>query len=288
MSGLVALMLTLTLQATAAAETTTASPTPAPPAMMFVLDVGGDHVPLPTREALTEAMALALARRLDLEVQSPRSLLDRVDFAQQQQQAGCDSSACMAEIANAMGARFVVFSRIVRLGDEENLRADIYDNVGSRTLALASVRARAVDDLHRQLPTLVEALVRESTGALPLRAVERPIAVATDTPMSSTARAGYLVGGVGLGAAVVFGTVFGLGTASNAAINRAADAYAADPDIDNARALIDARGPFDDTTRTLGTCGSGCLGVGGLLALLIGAGLVGADALAPSAEEATR
>jgi hypothetical protein len=256
--------------------------------MMFVLDVGGDHVPLPTREALTEAFALSLARKLDLDVQSPRSLLDRVDFAQQQQQAGCDSSACMAEIANAMGARFVVFSRIVRLGDEETLRADIYDNVEGRTLALASVRSRAVDDLHRQLPTLVEALVRESTGALPLRAVERPIAVAADAPMSSNMRSGLLLGGVGAGAVVVFGSLFGLGTMNTVGVSRASEAYATEPTIDNARALIDARGPFDATTLTLGTCGSGCLGAGGLLALLVGAGVVGADALAPSAEEAAR
>jgi hypothetical protein len=285
MSLLVALMLTLTLPAT---EATAPSPTPAPPAMMFVLDVGGDHVPLPTREALTEAFALSLARKLDLDVQSPRSLLDRVDFAQQQQQAGCDSSACMAEIANAMGARFVVFSRIVRLGDEETLRADIYDNVEGRTLALASVRSRAVDDLHRQLPTLVEALVRESTGALPLRAVERPIAVAADAPMSSNMRSGLLLGGVGAGAGVVFGSLFGLGAMNTVGVSRASEAYATEPTIDNARALIDARGPFDATTLTLGTCGSGCLGVGGLLAMLVGAGLVGADALAPSAEEAAR
>jgi hypothetical protein len=285
MSLLVALMLTLTLPAT---EATAPSPTPTPPAMMFVLDVGGDHVPLPTREALTEAFALSLARKLDLDVQSPRSLLDRVDFAQQQQQAGCDSSACMAEIANAMGARFVVFSRIVRLGDEETLRADIYDNVEGRTLALASVRSRAVDDLHRQLPTLVEALVRESTGALPLRAVERPIAVAADAPMSSNMRSGLLLGGVGAGAVVVFGSLFGLGTMNTVGVSRASEAYATEPTIDNARALIDARGPFDATTLTLGTCGSGCLGVGGLLAMLVGAGLVGADALAPSAEEAAR
>lgn len=285
MVGCLALLLTVALPAQDAPPASSAAPTP--PAFMYVLDVGGDHVPLPERQALTEALTLILARRLDLEVQSPRSLHDRVGFALQQQQTGCDSSACMAEIANAMGARFVVFSRIVRLGDEETLRADVYDNVGGRTLALASVRARTADALHRQLPELVEGLVRESTGALPLRAVERPIAVVADTPMSATARAGYLVGGVGLGAAVVFGTVFGLGTASTAAINRAVDTYAADPTIDNARALIDARGPFDDTTRTLGTCGSGCLGVGGLLAFIVGAGLVGVDAFAPAADEAT-
>jgi hypothetical protein len=282
MVGWLALLLTVALPARDAP--TPAAPTA--PVFMYVLDVGGDHVPMPERQNLTEALTLILARRLDLEVQSPRSLQDRVGFALQQQQTGCDSSACMAEIANAMGARFVVFSRIVRLGDEETLRADVYDNVGGRTLALASVRARSADALYRQLPELVEGLVRESNGALPLRAVERPVGVVVDPPMSSTARAGYLVGGVGLGAAVVFGTTFGLGALQASNLGRAIDTYDADPTIDNARALVDARGPFDRTTMTIGTFGSGCLGIGGLLAFIVGAGLVGVDAFALAADEA--
>lgn len=280
-----ALLLTMTLPAV---EQASPSPTSKTTSMMFVLDVGGEHVPRPTREGLTEALTLSLARRLDLEVQSPRSLRDRVGFAVQQQEAGCDSSACMAEIANAMGARFVVFSRIVRLGEDEILRADVYDNIGGHTLALASVRTRTVDGLHAHLPGLVEALLDESAGALPLRAVERPIAVTVDTPMSATARAGYLIGGVGLGTALAFGTLFGLGTANVTGFSRATDAYAADPTIENARAVVAARGPLDETSAALGTCGSGCLGVGGLLALLVGAGLLGADAFAPSAEESAR
>ena len=255
--------------------------------LMFVVDVGGDHVEAVTRQTLTEALVLTLARRLDLEVQSPRSVRDRVGFAEQQQQAGCDSSACMTEIANAMGARFVVFSRVVRLANDEILRADIYDNVSGRTIALASVQARAVNDLHRQLPDLIESLLRESAGALPLRAVEGPLAVATDKPLSSTARAGLLVGGVGLGSALLFGGLAGAGTLQRNGVGRAADAYSDDPSIDNARALIDARGPFDNDTMTVGICGGGCLSLAGLLALVVGAGLYASDALAP-AEEAPR
>lgn len=261
-------------------------PVPTRP-LMFVVDVGGDHVAEVTRQTLTEALVLTLARRLDLEVQSPRSVRDRLGFAEQQQQAGCDSSACMTEIANAMGARFVVFSRVVRLANDEILRADIYDNVSGRTIALASVQARAVNDLHRQLPDLIESLLRESAGALPLRAVEGPLAVATDKPLSSTAHAGLLVGGVGLGSAVLFGGLAGAGALQLNGVGQAADAYSDDPNTDNARALIDARGPFDNDTMTVGICGSGCLSLAGLLALVVGAGLYASDALAP-AEEAPR
>jgi hypothetical protein len=104
--------------------------------------------------------------------------------------------------------------------------------------------------------------------------------------MTATARAGYLIGGVGLGTAIVFGTLFGLGTANVTGFSRAIDGYAAEPTIENARAVVVARGPLDDSVVTIGTCGSGCLGVGGLLALLVGAGLLGTDAFASPAEEA--
>ena len=149
-SGMVELAMALVLMNLGSTPEVSGPPVPIRP-LMFVVDVGGDHVEAVTRQTLTEALVLTLARRLDLEVQSPRSVRDRLGFAEQQQQAGCDSSACMTESANAMGARFVVFSRVVRLANDEILRADIYDNVSGRTIALASVQARAV--LVRMLPS---------------------------------------------------------------------------------------------------------------------------------------
>lgn len=291
----VALLMTLLAQApTADAPTpppataptaptaTTSAPRTVP--LLLVLDVGGDHVPVGDRQGLTEAFSLALSRRLDLEVQSSRSLMDRINFAEQQQQAGCDSSACMAEIANAMGARFVVFSRVVQLGDEQVLRADVYDNVVGRSVALATVQAGSVGELLRRLPTLVDLLVQESHGELPLRAVERPVDVPADKPLSAMARSGLVLGGVGLSAAVVGGGLFAVGLVQRNAINAAAGAYAADPDVDNARALVDARGALNDNTLTFLTCGSACVGAGGLLSLMIGAGVFAVGTSTPAAE----
>ncbi len=261
----------------------TSTPTSAP-VLLFVMDVGGDQLAVTDRQALTESFTLSLARRLDLEVQSSRSLLDRVGFAQQQQQAGCDSSACMAEIANAMGARFVVFSRVVTIGNEQTLRADVYDNVTARTLALASVEGRDVAELSRNMSNLVDALISESLGTLPLRATKRPIAVGEAAPMSAAASNALLIGGGGLATALVFGGVFIAGSLQSSSIQRAARTYEANPDIDNARSLVDARGSLNHSVLTFGTCGSGCIGLGGVIALLVGSGLFVAEAVTVAPE----
>jgi hypothetical protein len=248
---------------------------------MMVLDVAGDHVALEQRQGLTEALSLMLAQRLQLEVQSPRSLMDRVNFAEQQQQAGCDASACMAEIANAMGARFVVFTRIVKLGDEQVLRADVFDNVAGHSVALSVVQGGNADELLKRLPALVDAIVLESQGALPLRPVERRIVVAPDKPMSAMMQNGLVIGGVGLGASALLGTLFIAGSLQRSGIEKVGERYAQDPDIDNARAVVDARGSSPDSRLVFG---SGCLALGLLPAVAIGAGMVIVDATAPQQE----
>jgi hypothetical protein len=277
-----------TLTPSTAAPTTspTTAPTtvPTPPmtttmapagALMFVIDVSGDHIPLDKRQVLTEAIALAFLHRFELDVQTLRSLQDRVAFAEQQQLVGCDSSGCLAEIANAMGARFVVFSRLVNLGGQETLRVDLYDTQGAQTLAIASTRAASFDALHAQLDELVDRLAREVQGEAPVRA-HREVAGASDkttkpaeTPVS-TKSAGLWTGGIGLASAVVFGGAAAMGAATLGGIDQAYSTYRAAPTKENAEALLDAGGPFGEPGTMFGTCSSACLSLSGLVATVVG------------------
>jgi hypothetical protein len=254
-------------------------------ALMFVIDVSGDHVPLDKRQVLTEAIALAFLHRFELDVQTLRSLQDRVAFAEQQQLVGCDSSGCLAEIANAMGARFVVFSRLVNLGGQETLRVDLYDTQGAQTLAIASTRAASFDALHAQLDELVDRIAREVQGEAPVRA-HREVAGASDkttTPAEtpapsmppasrpvSTKSAGLWTGGIGLASAVVFGGAAAMGAATLGGIDQAYSTYRAAPTKENAEALLDAGGPFGEPGTMFGTCSSACLSLSGLVATVVG------------------
>ena len=260
------------------------SPVAAVP-LLLVVDVVGEHLTADVREAFGEGLVLALARRIDLDVQSRRSVAERLNLAVQQQETGCDSSACMAEIADALGARFVAFPRIVPLGEQQVLRVEVYDFASGRALALVSVQARRVGDLVPRLPDVVELLIDESAGALPVRTSARAIEMDTAAPTSPLLQAGLITGGVGLGTSLIFGSLLVVGAVRASSLAAAEKAYAADPRLDNARAVVAARGPLDSTTATVATCSSGCVGGLGLLAALVGAGMVGWDWLSPSAED---
>ena len=110
------------------------------------------------------------------------------------------------------------------------------------------------------------------------RTVQRTVIV-PDTPMSSTTRNGLLIGGAGLGVGVVFGGLFVAGNLRSNSIVDASEAYARTPTIDNARAVVEARGPFSRTVLGVGTLSAGCLGLAAVPAVVLGAGMVIADAV---------
>jgi hypothetical protein len=269
-----------------ASTDTAASPSPSPspssliapppsPAverpLLLVLDVDAAHLPPVDRDGLGEALTLALTRRLDLDVQSMRALAARAQLGAEQQAAGCDTSSCLAEIANAMGARYVAYTRVARLGDNQLMRLDIFDSNTGRTVALASQQG-SLSMLFDGTDRLVETLLTEAAGALPARsAVAASSSGAVDVPgiiVTASGVAGVAVGVV-LGV-VAFNNVTALTTASEAWVER--------PTAQNAHAVIDARA-IADTSLPMLVVG-GVVGVAGIAAAVVGATML-ADGDAP-------
>lgn len=253
-----------------ASTSTTAAPTPAPTsaakerALLLVLDVDAAHLPPVDRDGLGEALTLALTRRLDLDVQSMRALAARAQLGAEQQAAGCDTSSCLAEIANAMGARYVAYSRVVRLGDNQLMRLDIFDSDTGRTVALASQQG-SLSTLFDGTDHLVDALLAEAAGALPLRTSSAGAA----SPGGAVDVQGILFTGsgvVGVAAGVVLGVV---GFNSLTALTTASDLWVAQPTTQNAHAVIDAR-PAADRALPMFVVG-GVIGVAGIAAAVLGA-----------------
>ena len=70
----------------------------------------------------------------------------------------CDTSACMSEIANAMGTRFIVSGRIGRLDDTFLLQLVLSDTENARALGRHEVSAASIGELARKTPTAVRVL----------------------------------------------------------------------------------------------------------------------------------
>jgi hypothetical protein len=161
---------------------------------------------------------------------------------------GCDDSSCLAELAGAMGARFVLFGTVSKLGDATTVSISMFDSRSS-TVARDSVAVRDLAELSIQLPPRVRALVEQRLGLAP----SAPLAAA---PVAEEGPSALFMGGVVVtaigGAALVAG-------GSYAAIN---EASIQDPATGAA------------TKRTAQEDGAVGLGLASIGALVTGVGIV--------------
>lgn len=121
-----------------------------------VVKVGVDDARLLQRVLVQE-----LARAEGLDVIGSADLQRLADLSAQQSTAGCDDGgdACLAEIADAMGAGLVVFSEVGRLGGRVIWQLGLWDQSAGRIVARASIEDSDVAALGSHVDDAVVALV---------------------------------------------------------------------------------------------------------------------------------
>ena len=81
---------------------------------------------------------------------------------------GCDeSSSCLAEIAGAMGAAYVVFGRIGTLDDLILVQVNLFDANKAEAVAREDVRANSLRELDGRVQPAVKTLLAPLTGYVP-------------------------------------------------------------------------------------------------------------------------
>ena len=185
-------MLPLALVALAAA----AAPHPphaAPPVVatrVVVLDVATEEkgIKPSSLAALSDLVTLELGRyrpssagksAAPFDVLSGREIRDALKLEGERQSIGCDKTSCAGEIAQAFGARYVVFLVLVRLGANLTLNLSLYDSQEARVVGRAAAQADTVAALAPLLPgsvrTMVAAVVHvDDIAPAPIALPERP------------------------------------------------------------------------------------------------------------------
>ncbi len=79
---------------------------------------------------------------------------------------GCEADTCLAEVANALGARYVVFGRVGRLNDVILLQLSLFDSVKATAIGRQEVRAADVGELDGAVQPAVRRLLEPITGVL--------------------------------------------------------------------------------------------------------------------------
>lgn len=192
-------------QAGQAPPPTTSTPPHAERVRMLVFDVrptGG--VSKETAENLTGLIAALLSEDERLEVLAGPDLRSIIDLETQKQSLGCSTdTSCLAEVAGALNAQFVLAGDAGFLGSLINLNLSLYDQTKASNIGRRAVQAASLD----QLP----AALRVALGQLVVSAIGTSSASATVD--SGPGVLPWLTVGVGGAAVVVGGVLLALGIA---------------------------------------------------------------------------
>lgn len=94
------------------------------------------------------------------------------------QNAGCADNSCLAELAGAIGARYVVFGDVGKLGDIVIVQLNLFDSQTAQALTRVTVQANSMSELPRALPPRVRELAAPLVASTPTSS--------TSSSMSST------------------------------------------------------------------------------------------------------
>ena len=140
---------------------------------LAVLELQALGAPQDTAAALTEAMTQELTKRGFFDVISSRDIQTLLGVERQKQLMGCgdDSSSCLAELAGALGSRFVLSGTLAKLGDALQLSVQMLDTQKSQTVARGVRLASDAESLVGQLPWLLAEATATPLPAPPSRAL---------------------------------------------------------------------------------------------------------------------
>jgi TolB-like protein len=160
------------------------------------------------------AIVVADAARAGFQVIAQADIVAMLSFQKQRQQLGCSDDGCLAELAGALGADYVVAGEVARIGSRDHVALSLLDARKARVVARSAGFSDAGDDaLAMAAQARFRALVRQErpdlVAALP--PIEPPGAAARHARRTA---AWWTLGGSG--ALLVAGGVVGLSARSQA------------------------------------------------------------------------
>jgi hypothetical protein len=182
------------------------------PARAIVLDVRADGASETTARVVRDEIAQGLAGDPRLEALSSEDLRRVVSLEAERTVLGCTSESCLAEVGQALGARYVVHGSLSVIGALRILRVNVLDTDDNRSVARETIEARADEDLLPQLRSAIERIkARLLAPSAPTSASASTSALATTMPWSPLQTGGLALGA--LGAAAIVGGAIVIGQA---------------------------------------------------------------------------
>jgi len=154
---------------------------------LLVLDATGSEVEASTLTTTTEILTVELSRRRDFEVLSGADIRRLVALEADRVSVGCDLDAsCLADIAGALGARYVVSSTVGKLGTLLVVTLSLFDASEGRAVSREVIEVESPELLPSRLRQGASNLVAGFLGTERVDVPPPVVAQPTSPPSTAT------------------------------------------------------------------------------------------------------
>ncbi len=140
-----------------------------PTLIVLELTTKGTAVTPQTAEVVGSLLPTYVGQTGRFRVRSGSEIKEMMQFEATKENAGCDDNSCLAELAGALGARYVLFGNISKLGSLVLINLALYDNDTGEAVSRQTLQAKRLEDPPVALDEKVLLLLRGvgNSGAAP-------------------------------------------------------------------------------------------------------------------------
>jgi TolB-like protein len=125
-----------------------------------------------TDPAMAETLTRLAVQRIHdttrFDILASEDIKKMLEYEAAKEQSGCEKDgSCLAEIANALGARLVMHGKVSRLAGKWTLTLAIFDAHEARIMARKTIQAKTTEELVEGLNPVVDQLIDETRGLMP-------------------------------------------------------------------------------------------------------------------------
>jgi hypothetical protein len=134
---------------------------------VLVMDLDGSGVDPSQVKLINGLVTQSMSRFEQYEVISSADVRQLVTVEADKSAAGCDTSTCLAEMAGALGARWVVFGNVGRLGNLTVLTLSLFDTQKAKAADRQRLEVRDIETLPSSIDNALAVLMGVQKPAAP-------------------------------------------------------------------------------------------------------------------------
>ena len=194
------------------------------------MDLKNNGVEAHVADTISGLITVIVAENELLDVVSGADVRQMLQLESSKESAGCgDAAACIADVAGALGAQYVVSGSVGALGTLLNINLTIFDANKAKSVGRVALDARSLEELPAKLRPGIAELLAHALGRT--KAEASPAPTPPPPPSSGPSLLPTLISVSGAVVAVLGGILLAVGVVPVIKINTAEDSFKKEGDV---------------------------------------------------------